>query len=315
MVIAAWRAAATIGRAVSTALAQPETLEVVVVDDASGDDGATLAAARAADDGSGRLQVFALDRNSGPARARNTAIAATRAPWVCVLDSDDYLEPGRLAALLAVARQGYDFVADDLLQLTEGEPETARRPMWFSHHPVAAQDVSLEFFLEANLPDPSRPRTELGFLKPLMRRAFLDQHRLAYDETMRLGEDYDLYAAALAAGARFRLLPAAGYVAVLRPNSLSAVHDRKDLVAYDAADQRLLARGNLSPGAVRLIRAHRQTTSVKIAWIDCIDALKAGRLPRAAAIMLRSPRHAAHILHGLSKIVRKRLGLPVPSGI
>ena len=30
-----------------------------------------------------------------------------------------------------------------------------------------------------------------------MRRAFLERHGLAYDETMRLGEDYDLYARAL----------------------------------------------------------------------------------------------------------------------
>ena len=36
VVIAAWRAAATIGRAVASALAQPEAAEVVVVDDASG---------------------------------------------------------------------------------------------------------------------------------------------------------------------------------------------------------------------------------------------------------------------------------------
>jgi len=62
VVIAAWRADGTIGRAVASALAQPEAAEVVVVDDASGDDGATLAAARAADDGTGRLIVLALEK-------------------------------------------------------------------------------------------------------------------------------------------------------------------------------------------------------------------------------------------------------------
>jgi succinoglycan biosynthesis protein ExoU len=66
VVIAAWRAAATIGRAVGSALAQPEAAEVIVVDDASADGEATLSAARAVDDGSGRLKVFALDRNADP---------------------------------------------------------------------------------------------------------------------------------------------------------------------------------------------------------------------------------------------------------
>src|SRR5262245_43042967 len=75
IVIAAWRASATVGRAVASALAQRETAEVVVVDDASNDGGATLAAARAADDGSGRLKVIELAANGGPSRARNVAIA------------------------------------------------------------------------------------------------------------------------------------------------------------------------------------------------------------------------------------------------
>ena len=79
----------TTPRAVASALKQPETAEVVVVDDASGDDGATLRAAEAADDGSGRLKVFALPRNAGPSAARNAAIRASKAAWIAILDSDD----------------------------------------------------------------------------------------------------------------------------------------------------------------------------------------------------------------------------------
>ena len=160
VVIAAWRASATIGRAVATSLKQPETAEVVVVDDASDDDGATLAAARAADDGSGRLKVIALDRNSGPARARNTAIAASHAPWIAILDSDDFMEPGRLAALLAVAHEGYDFIADDLLQTPEGQPLSAGRPLWFEGDKTPI-DIDFDLFVDSNITRPSRLRREL----------------------------------------------------------------------------------------------------------------------------------------------------------
>ena len=47
VIIAARNAARTIPAAIASALREPEAAEVVVVDDASGDDGATLAAAHA----------------------------------------------------------------------------------------------------------------------------------------------------------------------------------------------------------------------------------------------------------------------------
>ena len=72
-------------------------------------------------------------------------------------------------------------------------------------------------------------RRGLGFLKPLIRRSFLDHHQLRYDERLRLGEDYALYARALAAGARFLIVPAAGYVSVVRDDSISSRHSREDL--------------------------------------------------------------------------------------
>jgi succinoglycan biosynthesis protein ExoU len=305
VIVAAWRAADTIGRAVASALTQPETAEVIVIDDASGDAGATLSAARAADDGSGRLAVIALETNGGPARARNAAIATSKSPWACVLDSDDYLEPGRLAALLKDA-DGHDFVADDLIQVIAGADRSTGRPMWFVDNP-AARDISLAFFVSTNIPRASRYRRELGFLKPLMRRSFLDRHALRYDEAMRLGEDYDLYVRALAAGARFRLIPAAGYVSVMRGDSLSARHGRGDLAALEAADRRLLATARLSPEEQRIVRAHAFSTRKKIAWIDFIENLKAKRLAAAAGLVLRDPRLAPSLASGLGKIAARRL--------
>ncbi|MEP7209647.1 MAG: glycosyltransferase family 2 protein [Alphaproteobacteria bacterium] len=305
VVIAAWRAAGTIRHAVSSALAQPEAAEVIVVDDESGDGGATLAAARAADNGSGRLTVIGLETNGGPARARNAAIDASSAPWVCILDSDDFLEPGRLAALLRSA-DGYDFVADDLIQMDAGSDRSTGKAMWFREAP-AAIDITLDAFVESNISHPSRYRRELGFLKPMMRRAFLDAHSVRYDEAMRLGEDYDLYVRALAAGARFRLIPAAGYVSVMRADSLSARHTRADLANFAASDDRLLASANLTTAQQRIVQRHRLSTAKRIAWIDFIESLKAGRLAAAAGVIARDPRVAPSIGAGLMKIVGKRL--------
>jgi succinoglycan biosynthesis protein ExoU len=306
VVIAAWRAASTIGRAVASALAQCETAELVVVDDASNDNGATIAAAQSADDGSGRLRFIALETNGGPSRARNAAIRASRSPWIAILDSDDWMERGRLGALLAVAHEGYDFLADDLLQTPDGLPVSAGRPLWFDGDRTPI-DIPLSFFIRSNITRANRHRRELGFLKPLMRRAFLERHGLEYDETMRLGEDYDLYARALSLGGRMRLVPWVGYVSVMRQNSLSALHSRADLAALEASDDRLLASDKLGTSEKRLVCAHRFTTHSRIVWIDFIDALKAGKPLRALAIMLRDPRQAPYVLRGLGKVFVRRI--------
>jgi len=306
VVIASWRAAATIGRAVASALGQSETAEVIVVDDASNDEGATIAAARAADDGTGRLRVIALDPNGGPSRARNVAIAASRAPWIAILDSDDFMQPGRLAALLALAHEGYDFLADDLMQTPDGSPASAGRPLWFTGDRTPI-DVHFSVFIQSNIPAARRHRRELGFLKPLMRRAFLERHGLAYDETMRLGEDYDLYARALSLGGRMRLIPWVGYVSVMRDDSLSAVHGRGDLVALETSDTRLLAARHLKASEKRLVSQHRFTTRSRIVWIDFMETLKSGKPFRALEIMLRDPRQAPYVLRGLGKIFVRRI--------
>lgn len=313
VIIAAWRASAFIGKAVASALAQPEASEVIVVDDASGDGGVTLAAARAADDGSGRLSLIGLERNGGPARARNAAIAASRAPWLSILDADDYFEPGRLARVLAQSTDR-EMIADDLFQVEAGAPISSGRAMWFEDE-GRVTDVSLAAFVQGNLTRASRYRRELGFLKPLMSRAFLDRHNLRYDETMRLGEDFDLYARALAAGARLRLIPASGYVSIMRSDSLSAQHSRSELAAAEAADQRLLELKGLSSAERRALLAHELLISKKIAWIDFVEALKARRLLTAAVVVLRDPRRAPHVVSVLAKTVSRKLsGRPAGVG-
>ncbi|WP_337184212.1 glycosyltransferase, partial [Shinella sp.] len=67
VIIAARNAEQTIGRAVRSALAEPEVDEVVVVDDASDD--RTMAAAAAADDTTRRLDIIRFRTNRGPSAA------------------------------------------------------------------------------------------------------------------------------------------------------------------------------------------------------------------------------------------------------
>ena len=236
VIIAAWNAGRTISRAIRSALSQPEVSEVIVVDDASSD--ATAAVAQAADDGSGRLTVLRHERNRGPSAARNLALEHSRAEYVAVLDADDYLLPGRFGALLAIP--GWDAIADNIAFVTEQHDAEQRdaeerdgrgEPLRIEAGDYPPRVLTLAALLAGSISRREAPRGELGFLKPVIARAFLDAHRLRYDEALRLGEDFVLYAAMLAAGARFLTVARCGYVAVERAGSLSGSHTTADLAA------------------------------------------------------------------------------------
>lgn len=100
VIIPCYRAAATLRRAVDSALTgAPTDLEVLLVDDGSPDDTGALCDKLAAAD----PRVRALHRaNGGAGAARNTGLDAAHGDWVLFLDADDALLPGLWAALDAL---------------------------------------------------------------------------------------------------------------------------------------------------------------------------------------------------------------------
>ena len=99
-------------------------LELIVSDDASTDDSATIVGEAIA--GDPRIRLVRSTRNSGPAAARNKALALARGDWIAVMDSDDLMHPDRLKRLVEAAeRDGADIVADDLVEF-EGASSSAR---------------------------------------------------------------------------------------------------------------------------------------------------------------------------------------------
>jgi len=300
VVIAALNSAPTIARAVRSALAQPETCEVLLVDDGCTD--GTTAAALAAAEGSDRLIVIALPENRGPSAARNVALERARGTLVGVLDADDWMVPGRIGRLIAAAGTGWDLAADDLLLAAPGH-EDRTWPLLGVTGP--ARRIGLVEFITANLPGSGPARRELGYLKPLMRRGFLQRHGLRYDPSLRLGEDFALYAGALARGARLLLVPACGYVALQRAGSLSHHHNAGDLFALAQSDLALLAHPGLPPAAVRVLRRHRRLTLDKYFHRVALDA-KARADWLTVARAFAGTRTAA--LHILRETLAVRLG-------
>lgn len=262
ILIAAYNAEATLERAVTSALAQPEAAEICIVDDASTDATAALARALAAREA--RVSVHVLTLNGGPSVARNLAITSTSSPWLTILDADDYMADGRLAALHALSSDA-DFVADVLIRTPFGE-----EPRW-KRSALRPQALSFTNFVRGNLGGAGA--LDLGFMKPLMRRAFLNAHDLRYQAAMRLGEDYELYARALAQGARFVTCGEAGYVSVERPGSLSKDHSERDLQLLRDCDDGVGAVRTFTPEERHALRQHWQSVDRRLQWRRLITAV------------------------------------------
>ena len=311
VVIAAHNAEGTVARAVGSALAQDHVREVIVVDDASTDQ--TAAAARAGDDGSGRLKVLVETSNLGPAGARNRALACSQAAYFCVLDADDYMLPGRMARLIASGGAGeWDMIADDIIIL----PQQGR--LTFSLRrgdgAGAARLLDVEGFVLGNISVAGRPRGELGFLKPVVSRAFMRQHALAYDETIRLGEDYAFYLLALLHGATFRLVSACGYVAVERPDSLSSRHGSDDLTRIAAFDDAVLqGHWDIQADERRALEKHRDATRNKFIYAAALEKKQADGIGAGLAWLAGKPSAwpfvLAETLRAKTQGLARRVGL------
>jgi succinoglycan biosynthesis protein ExoU len=272
VLIAVWNNADTVGRAVKSALSDPHVNCVIVIDDGSTDD--TFAVVSSLRDGVGdRLVLERLDRNKGPSAARNRGSELSAAPWIAILDGDDYFRPGRMRALLD-ASEGADFVADDHIQVEEGEDASSVFSSDFLIGHENTITLDLASFVANNISKGGRLRKEFGFLKPMMRRSFLDVKRLRYDEELRLGEDFALYARALAVGAVFRVVPFRTYVSVIRANSISGKHSKKDLERLRDSTRALQQFPTLTGQERKVIRKNCEAIDARVQWLNVIDAVK-----------------------------------------
>lgn len=248
VVVAAWNAEKYLRAAIDSALSQAEvTVEVLVVDDASSDDSASVAERV----GDPRVRVFRLPHNQGPSAARNHAIARAQGAWLAVLDADDTLLPGRLSRLMSLGERGGAAVVVDnlLIQRATGEDSA---PMF--NRPDTADEVravdAVQFIRGNRF---MHGRYTLGYLKPLFRRQFVQQHGIRYDEAIRMGEDYLYLLEVLLCGGLCLYDGTPGYGYREHVESMTAQRlDQDRIRGVVEGDRRLLQRyPDLSPAVIR----------------------------------------------------------------
>jgi len=262
------------------------SLELIVVDDASTDASAVIVQEAAALDA--RVRLIVQDHNSGPGAARNRALAAARGRWIAVFDSDDLMAPDRLARLVRRAEaEGADMVADNLMAFEDGAPQAARpflpEGLFREARWVSLADVIASSRMYARKPG-------LGYLKPLVRAAGWRTAGVRYDETLRIGEDYDLLLRLLAKGLRLRLEPAALYLYRRHPASISHAMRRDHLEAMLKADAAFEAdTPDMPADARRAQAARRRSLERALAYDEIIQRLKRRDLAGGAVRALATP--------------------------
>lgn len=102
VVIPVFNAALQLPQAIASVAAQTfRDLELIVVDDCSDDDTASIARSMLTQKGL-RHHLIRLTSNGGPARARNAGVARARGEYVAFLDADDVWMPEKLALQVAL---------------------------------------------------------------------------------------------------------------------------------------------------------------------------------------------------------------------
>ena len=220
IIMGAYNAEAFIGNALRSAVEQTYAeIEVIVVDDGSNDGTAEIVREFSRRDG--RVILLQHERNRGLSAARNTSIRRATGRWLAILDADDEFSRDRLERMVARAeRDRLDLLADNLERVDFQTRESlglAFPAEWMAQPEL----ISLRCLLERDWPG-RHEHMGFGFVKPIIRKAFLDDNGIVFAEDISKVEDGLFWADALLADGRFGVMGDALYRFSVRAGSESS---------------------------------------------------------------------------------------------
>lgn len=287
-IIAAYNSADTLDLAISSALAQTSVVvEVIVIDDCSTDGTADLVRNYPDE----RVRLISQPQNGGPGKARNAGIAEATGRWIATLDSDDAVRPERLSRMIARAEAANAQVVVDNLDVVA--LDGSRQTMFSKTDLARKAELSLADFIRSNVLFHST--FNFGYMKPIFDRAFLLRHRLGFEENLRIGEDYILFASVLASGGRCVIEPEVGYVYHIRQGSISRVLEQYHIKAMLAADRAFLARFDLDAAAASAQRERTRSLIEASSFLTLVDEIKKRSLGGFLKTAIEHPRALWHL--------------------
>ncbi len=304
VVIPAFNAADFVGTAIESC--QRQTLgdiEILVVDDGSSDDTATIVRTYTKDP---RVRLVELAANRGVSFARNAALDHATGTWIATLDADDWMTDDRLAVLVSTAESaGADLAHDDVRLVHEGETEPYSTLARSTRSVVdTVTPVDLDRLIDCEVGGASAYR--LGLTQPIIRRAFLEAHAIRYDERLRVGEDYLLYLGCMLAGARWIQLPTAHYFYVQRRSSATSNAQVPTLESKLTTCTEVLTRPTLTAAQRATLQRYRRNLTSILAYQRVVEPAKSHHFVHAARAAVRNPQFVRRLGRELPAVLRRR---------
>jgi succinoglycan biosynthesis protein ExoO len=308
VIIPAYNVSGIIGRAIRSAAAQTlPPFEILVIDDCSTDD--TIEVVRALEREIPSLRLLSTATNGGPSAARNVALREAKADWIALLDADDAWKPGRLKRLLEVAHStSADFVADDLL-MWDIIADVESQPPFYQQSEPRKQIGLLDIFRAED--DFDRSKSTFGLMKPIVRRKFLADHKLEYDERINFAEDMLFYAESLFNGAKIIMINEAYYIYSVpgspsghSPHSRSVMDYRKMQRVGDILSQKY--EKHIDPTHKRAIDAFQKTLTLIIQSNAARTYKMSGQYGKYLAYLVARPVLTGRLVSRAARSIGKR---------
>lgn len=305
IIIPAYNTENYIAQAIQSALGQTLTnLEVIVVDDGSTD--ATVEVVKSFSDS--RLKVFVNEQNLGVSGARNRALQEAQGEWIAILDSDDWYAPERLEKLVQIAiTQNADIVIDDLNFIQSGENSPWSTLLQQSGEQINTLfPIDATYFVETGIY--GQPGLHLGLSKPIIKREFLLQHKIKYDEKMQVVEDFHLMLQCLVQGANLIFVPEPYYFYLSRPGSLVTQSKVRHINQFSQSIQYFLQQ-NIVQDNPKLVHALSRSLAVlqkNKAYYSVVDPLKQKKFLKALVEFIHNPYFLIYFISQLQFILLRR---------
>ena len=273
-------------RAIDSVLTQTcSDLELIVVDDASTDSTPEILAEMAANEP--RIRVILNERNAGPGIARNTAISEARGQWIAVIDSDDWYEPRRLEVLLDEAeRDGAVLIADNQFFVRENTD----RP-FYQLRPRGVGRVRRLTPYDLVKGDRWGRMANLGLLKPIVKREFLEDCDIRYDEEPCVGEDFYFLLECTQRASYLLFVTEPLYNYQIRKGSLGSSPSVESMIAIRLLHERFteLLQPTVAPSFLQLMEKRARDLDNAIRYKRLIIPIKALDLRRSIIQFLSDP--------------------------
>jgi succinoglycan biosynthesis protein ExoO len=287
-----YNSAGTLRRCLDSVSAQSlRDIEILVVDDASTDNSAGIAAECAHADP--RIRLIRLERNGGKSAAMNLMVDQARGRWIAVLDADDAFHKDRLQSMTAAAEAaGVEMAADNIVFLDSGAREIVRTAFASDRPPFVVGRP--EFLRNSN----SYSDFDFGILKPIVRRDFLLRHQIRYYEKTRMAEDFYYLMMIFLRGGRGIIVPNSFYYWTMPFGPVSRRWTTTGSGAWRYDYRPALAANEHFEAVVReagdrafeaLLRRRSRQYRVMISYLAAQRAASEGRWHACAGELLRQP--------------------------